>query len=118
MDINNLEIAQKIWQVIMPRIDFNDPESIPRAKRLVQECEVGGFIVFNAKRGLLKETTSQLQSLSTIPLLFGCDAERGVGQIVSDMTLFPFTMSLGAADDVDVVYDQAYFIAKEMKECG
>lgn len=118
MDINNLDIAQKIGQVIMPRIDFNDPKSIPRAKRLVQECEIGGFIIFNAKRDLLKETTSELQSLSKIPLLFGCDAERGVGQIVSDMTLFPFTMSLGAADDVDLVYNQASFIAKEMKECG
>lgn len=118
MDINNLDIAQKIGQVIMPRIDFNDPNSIPRAKRLVQECEVGGFIIFNAKRDLLKETTSELQSLAKIPLLFGCDAERGVGQIVSDMTLFPFTMSLGAADDVDLVYNQASFIAKEMKECG
>jgi beta-N-acetylhexosaminidase len=118
MDINNLDIAQKIGQVIMPRIDFNDPNSIPRAKRLVQECEVGGFIIFNAKRDLLKETTSELQSLAKIPLLLGCDAERGVGQIVSDMTLFPFTMSLGAADDLDLVYNQASFIAKEMKECG
>jgi len=118
MDITNLSNSQKIGQVIMPRIDFNDPESIPRARRLVQECEVGGFIIFNARRDSLKETTSELQSLSKIPLLFGCDAERGVGQIVSDMTLFPFTMSLGAADDVDLVYNQASFIAREMKECG
>jgi len=118
MDITDLSNSQKIGQVIMPRIDFNDPESIPRAKRLVQECEIGGFIIFNARRDLLKETTSELQSLSKIPLLFGCDAERGVGQIVSDMTLFPFTMSLGAADDVDLVYNQASFIAREMKECG
>ncbi len=118
MDINNLDIAQKIGQVIMPRIDFNDPESIPRAKRLVEECEVGGFIIFNGKRDIVSKTTQELQSISKIPLLFGCDAERGLGQIVSDMTIFPFTMSLGAADDVDLVYNQASFIAKEMKECG
>ncbi len=118
MDIINLDIAQKIGQVIMPRIDFNDPESILRAKRLVEECEVGGFIIFNGKRDIVSKTTKELQSISNIPLLFGCDAERGLGQIVSDMTLFPFTMSLGAADDVDLVYNQASFIAKEMKECG
>lgn len=118
MDINNLSNSQKIAQVIMPRIDFNDPESIPRARRLVKEFEVGGFIIFNAKQDLLKKTTSELQSVSKIPLLFGCDAERGVGQIVSDMTIFPFTMSLGAAGDEDLVYKQASFIAKQMKECG
>lgn len=118
MDITSLSNSQKIGQLLMPRIDFNDPESIPRARRLVKEFDVSGFIIFNAKRDILKETTSELQSLSKIPLLFGCDAERGVGQIVSDMTLFPFTMSLGAADDVDLVYNQASLIAKEMKECG
>jgi len=118
MDIINLDIAQKIGQVIMPRIDFNDPESIPRAKRLVEDCEVGGFIIFNGKRDIVSKTTQELQSISNIPLLFGCDAERGLGQIVSDMTVFPFTMSLGATDDVDLVYNQASFIAKEMKECG
>lgn len=118
LNINNLNMAQKIGQVIMPRIDFNDPNSLPLAKRLVKECEVGGFIIFNGKRDIVTETTRELQAVSEIPLLFGCDAERGLGQIVSDMTLFPFTMSLGAARDEELVYNQAHFIAHEMKECG
>jgi len=118
LDIKNLNINQKIGQVIMPRIDFNDPKSLPRARRLVEECEVGGFIIFNGMRDIVSKTTQELQSISKIPLLFGCDAERGLGQIVSDMTLFPFTMSLGAADDIDLVYNQAAFIAQEMKKCG
>jgi len=117
-DINDLNVAQKIGQVIMPRIDFNDPNSLPQAKRLVEECEVGGFIIFNGKRDIVTKTTRELQAISEIPLLFGCDAERGLGQIVSDMTLFPFTMSLGAARDEELVYNQAAFIAWEMKECG
>jgi beta-N-acetylhexosaminidase len=118
LNISNLNMAQKIGQVIMPRIDFNDPNSLPLAKRLVKECEVGGFIIFNGKRDIVTETTRELQAVSEIPLLFGCDAERGLGQIVSDMTLFPFTMSLGAARDEELVYNQAHFIAHEMKECG
>ena len=116
--INNLDLAQKIGQVIMPRIDFNDPDSIPRAKRLVEEYKVGGFIIFNGIHDVVAKTTSDLQSMSDIPLLFACDAERGVGQIVSDMSHFPFTMSLGAARDEELVYNQAAFIAQEMKECG
>ena len=117
-DIDNLNTAQKIGQVIMPRIDFNDPNSLTLAKRLVEECGVGGFIIYNGKRDTVTKTTRELQAVSDIPLLFGCDAERGAGQIVSDMTLFPFTMSLGAARDEELVYNQAAFIAQEMKECG
>lgn len=118
MNIDNLTMSQKIGQLIMPRIDFNDPDSLPRARRLVQEASVGGFIIFNGMRDLVMDATRELQSISQIPLLFGCDAERGVGQIVRDMTLFPFTMSLGAAHNEDLVYEQACYIAQEMKECG
>lgn len=118
LKIENLNQAQKIGQLVMPRIDFNIPETIERARRLVLEFEVGGFIIFNGKRDIVTKTTKELQSLSGIPLLFGCDAERGLGQIVSDMTLFPFTMSLGAAHNEELVYNQASFIAGELKECG
>ncbi len=34
------------------------------------------------------------------------------------MTLFPFTSSLGAIADEELVYKQAQFIAAEMRECG
>ena len=107
LNINNLSQAQKIGQLIMPRIDFKIPETIERARILVQEFEVGGFIIFNGKRDIVSETTRELQSISNIPLLFGCDAERGLGQIVSDKTLYPFTMSLGATRDEELVYKQA-----------
>ena len=118
LDNKNLDITQKIGQVIMPRIDFNDPKSLAMARRLVEECAVGGFIIFNGTRDIVSKTTQELQEISKIPLLFGCDAERGLGQVVSDMTIFPFTMSLGAANDLDLVYNQASFIARQMRECG
>ncbi|GJM15166.1 MAG: hypothetical protein DHS20C13_04930 [Thermodesulfobacteriota bacterium] len=118
LDNKNLDITQKIGQVVMPRIDFNDPESLVTARRLVEECAVGGFIIFNGTRDIVSKTTQELQEISKIPLLFGCDAERGLGQVVSDMTIFPFTMSLGAANNLDLVYNQSSFIAQEMRECG
>lgn len=108
----------KIAQLVMPRIDFKDSGSLPLARKLVKETHVGGFIIFGGTRDSVSRATEELQAASQIPLFFGCDAERGVGQIVSDMTLFPFTMSLGAIGDEALVYEQASIIAKEMKECG
>lgn len=118
LDIKNLDLAQKIGQLIMPRIDFKVPETIDRAIRLVEEFEVSGFIIFNGTSDIVAKTTHELQRNSNIPLLFGCDAERGLGQIVSDQTLFPFTMSLGAASDEELVYKQASFISQELRDCG
>ncbi len=118
LDISQLDDLQKVGQTIMPRLDFNDPGSLTLAKKLVRDFGVGGFIIFGGDRKSVRDATGELQSISGIPLLFGCDAERGVGQILSDMTLFPFTMSLAAAADEELVYSEARYIAREMKECG
>jgi beta-N-acetylhexosaminidase len=116
--LKNLNVYEKIAQLIMPRLDFNAPESIERAKKLVEKFCVGGFIVFGGERDQVKEVTEELQATSPSPLLFACDAERGVGQIISGTTQFPFVMSLGAIGDEELVYRQAGFIAEELKECG
>jgi beta-glucosidase-like glycosyl hydrolase len=118
INARELTISQKIGQLLMPRLDFRNSYSLPRAKELVEKSHIGGFIVFGTERGQIKEVTKELQSISHVPLFFACDAERGAGQIVSGATRFPFTMSLGAIGDEELVYRQAQFIAREMKDCG
>ncbi len=118
LELGELTIFEKIGQIVMPRLDFRDSDPLPHAKELVNKFQVGGFIVFSGERRQLKEATEDLQRNSQIPLFFACDAERGVGQVVSGTTRFPFTMALGAIGDEDLVYRQARFIAKEMKDCG
>src|SRR3972149_987450 len=117
-DLAKLSTSEIIGQIVMPRLDFRDSDPLPHAKELVQKFQVGGFIVFGGERRQLKEATEDLQRNSKIPLFFACDAERGVGQIVTGATRFPFTMALGAIGDEDLVYRQAGFIAEEMGECG
>lgn len=118
IDTEKLGLEGKIGQMVMPRLDFNDPGSLPLGRKLVAEWGVGGFIIFGGTIDTVAKAAQELDAASRIPLLFACDAERGVGQIVSDMTLFPFTMSLGAIGDQEFVYSQASLIAGEMKECG
>lgn len=117
-NLKELSTSEIIGQIVMPRLDFRDSDPFPHAKELVQKFQVGGFIVFGGERRQLKEATEDLQRNSKIPLFFACDAERGVGQIVTGATRFPFTMALGAIGDEDLVYRQAGFIAEEMGECG
>jgi beta-N-acetylhexosaminidase len=102
----------------MPRLDFRASGSLELARKLVQEYEVGGFIVFGGDTESVGSATEELQGLSRLPLLFGCDAERGLGQIVSGGSIFPFTMALGAADDEGLAYSEALFTAGEMRRYG
>src|SRR3989304_5057904 len=118
LNLPKLSTSEKIGQIVMPRLDFRDSDPFPHAKELVQKFQVGGFIVFGVERRQAKEATQELQRNSQIPLFFACDAERGVGQIVSGTTRFPFTMALGAIGDEELVYNQARYIAEEMKDCG
>lgn len=114
----DLPPPRRAAQFLMPRIDFSDSGSVRRAERLVRDFCVCGFIVFNGDVEQVRETTRGLASLSGLPLLFGCDVERGLGQRVSGATLFPFAMAQGAIDDEEVLRRQAVITAREMKYCG
>ena len=117
-DINTLTAAETAGQLVMPRIDFDNEKYLEQAVRFVEEYNVAGFIVFNGEIDQVRETTSVLQSKSKYPLLFGIDAERGLGQIVKGGTRFPFLMSQGASDSSELIELQAVNTAEEMKYCG
>ncbi len=119
-DINasDLDLRSRIGQAVMPRLDFKVDGSLELAKNLVREFHIGGFIIFGGDVESVRSAVEELQALSEVPLLFGCDAERGLGQIVSGGSIFPFTMALGAAGDEELVYSEALFTAREMRECG
>ncbi|MCA9809787.1 MAG: hypothetical protein KC473_05585, partial [Candidatus Dadabacteria bacterium] len=119
-DINasDLDLRSRIGQAVMPRLDFKVNGSLELAKKLVREFHVSGFIIFGGDIESVRSAVEELQALSEVPLLFGCDAERGLGQIVSGGSIFPFTMALGAAGDEELVYSEAMFTAREMRGCG
>ena len=113
-----LSVGEAIGQVIMPRLDFNETGHMENSVKLVRDYNVGGFIIFNGKIEQVREAVLELKSISKYPLLFGCDAERGLGQIVSGATKFPFLMSHGAADNNVLLEKQAEITAEEMRYAG
>ena len=117
-ELGYLSIRKKISQLLMPRVDFSEPNALSYARELVKKNHIGGFIVFGGSMEVLRDYTEQLQNLSEFPLFFGCDAERGLGQKLSGSTVFPFAMSLGAIGDEELVYRQASSISREMLYSG
>jgi len=111
-------VEELAGQIVMPVIHFNNSESIKNSIELVEKYKVGGFIIFNGELEQVRRHIDRLQASSDRLLLFGCDAERGLGQIVKGGTIFPFIMAQGAAGRYELIGKQAEITAEEMKYCG
>lgn len=88
-------LAEKIAQLLMVRIGSNLPpilrvhEDEERVARVLEECPVGGLLLFNGVWPEAMASLRSLQSQSKVPLLVASDIERGAGQQVAGLTLFP-----------------------------
>ncbi len=117
----SMPLREKIGQLIFVRVGSNLPpvktveQDEERALRLLEECPVGGLLLFNGGPDT-KEVLERLQAASRIPLLVGSDIERGVGQQVKGYTLFPHSMALGRRG-VDIGYFVEALV-REAREVG
>src|SRR5688572_33023086 len=90
----DLPLREKIAQLVFVRIGSNLPpiriveQDEERVARLLDECPVGGLLLFNGGPDT-KDVLERLQNRSQTPLLVASDIERGVGQQVKGYTLFP-----------------------------
>jgi beta-glucosidase-like glycosyl hydrolase len=122
---NHLSLREKVAQLIFVRIGSNLPpvrrveEDEERVARLLEECPVGGLLLFNGGANA-KQAVDRLQAASRVPLLVGSDVERGVGQQVKGYTLFPHAMAFGklGAGSERLVTDFARSVASESREVG
>src|SRR5262245_33338993 len=95
-----LSLREKIAQLVFVRIGSNMPpirtvaQDEERVARLMEECPVGGLLLFNGGPDT-KKSLERLQSASQTPLLVASDIERGVGQQVQGHTVFPHAMAFG-----------------------
>ncbi|MGI9427509.1 MAG: glycoside hydrolase family 3 protein [Bythopirellula sp.] len=95
-------LREKLAQLMFVRIGSNLPpvrkveQDAERIAELLQECPLGGLIVFNGSRDQTPAKLKQLQAISQVPLLISADIERGVGQQLHGPDLFPHAMAFDA----------------------
>lgn len=90
-----IDLRERLAQLIMVRIGSNLPpikrvgEDEERVARLLADCPVGGLLLFNGVWPEVRESLDRLQAASAAPLLVASDIERGAGQQVAGLTVFP-----------------------------
>ncbi|HTB31369.1 MAG TPA: glycoside hydrolase family 3 N-terminal domain-containing protein [Bacteroidia bacterium] len=86
--------------------------------KLIDEHKIGGLIFFKGTPCKQAELCNYYQSLSTVPMLIGMDAEWGLAMRLDSVPRFPFQMALGAMQDTSLVFKMGVEIAKECKRLG
>ena len=122
--INNMDLKDKISQMIMVRVRSDYYASDNYYKKQVDDWiinkKVGGLITFDGNGNVhgMFNNHRYFQDISDIPLFIASDLERGAGQQMKGGTLFPSNMAVAATGDSYNAYLQGEITAKEAKALG
>ncbi len=117
-----LTLEEKVAQLVVAYIEGGRPREgsggWERARRLVREQRVGGFIVGVGSGHGTASWLNELQALSAIPLLVTADLEWGPGTRLRGATVLPMNMAMAAAGDARIAYEAGRITALEARAAG
>lgn len=121
--LRRMTIEEKVGQMIACRFtaDFRNADSpaIKVLDDLVAKSGIGGLILFAPARVYeTAELVNGFQKQAKVPLLMAADFERGVANRVTNATLFPPFMALGAAGSEDLAFEVGRITALEGRAMG
>jgi beta-N-acetylhexosaminidase len=120
--LRKMTLEEKVGQMIAIRFTGafrnSDSEYLKTLESLVVKHKVGGLILFGGEVYETAELANAFQKLAKVPLLLASDFERGVGNQITNATLFPPLMSLGAAGSEDLAYEMGRITALEGRAMG
>ncbi len=101
---NQMTLDERIGQLFMIAAYSNkDTVHENRIARLVKNYKIGGVIFFQGGPIRQANLTNRYQSLSKIPLFVGIDAEWGLSMRLDSVARFPWNMTLGAIQNLDLI---------------
>lgn len=132
--LSRLTLREKAAQMVWPSIfgDYTSGDS-PQWQRItdyIQREKVGGFTISVGSPTEIASKLNAMQSMSSIPLLFGADLEAGAGFRarggfflpnaidLGGAVVFPPEMAIGATGDTLLAYEQGRLTAVEGRALG
>ncbi len=120
--LRKMTLEEKIGQMIAVRFTgaFRnaDSEYLRGLESLITKTKIGGLILSGGEVYETAELTNAFQKLAKVPLLFASDLERGAGTQLTNATLFPPLMSLGASGSEEQAYEMGRITAVEGRAVG
>lgn len=114
MDLSRLSLRQQVAQTVIIH------EKKPVADQTVGGVFIGAQIITEVEDGVaaVRETVSRYRKNMDTPPVVMSDFENGCGMMIQGLTPFPYLMSLGCANDVQLAYEYGKATAMEARTVG
>jgi beta-N-acetylhexosaminidase len=117
--LKNMSLDEKIGQLFMVAAYSNkNNEHTAEIEHLISNYHIGGLIFFQDDPLKQAYLTNYYQSISKYPLMIGIDGEWGLNMRLKNTQKFPYSISLGALNNNQLVYDVGAAIGRECKRMG
>jgi len=116
---NKMSLREKVGQLFMISAYSNkDSVHVNEVNKLVQDYKVGGVIFFQGGPVRQAKLTNLYQSKAKVPLFVGIDAEWGLAMRLDSTYRYPWNMTLGAIQDLNLIEKVGRNMANENKRIG
>lgn len=117
--LNRLSTRERVAQLFMVAcFPTLGEKHIEKIRKQVKEEKIGGIMFSVGHPTQIVELGNQFQVLSEVPMLFAVDGEWGPSMRVDSTLRFPRQMTLGAIENIQLIYDMGAEIAKQCKAMG
>ncbi len=117
--LQSLTLEEKIGQLFMVAAYSNkDEKHFEKIKNLINEYNIGGLMFLQGGPLRQARLTNKYQKISKVPLMIAQDAEWGLSMRIDSVFRFPWQMTLGAVQDIELIYKMGYEIGKQCNRLG
>lgn len=116
---SNMTLDEKLGQLFFANAYSNkDSVHVNKVKELVSKYKIGGLIFFQGGPVRQAKLTNIYQSKAKVPLFIGLDAEWGLSMRLDSTYAYPWNMTLGAIQDLDLIEKVGRQMGSECKRMG
>ena len=116
---STLSLDEKIGQLFFPMVfSKKNDQHFKEIKTLIQDHHIGGLIFSQGTPVKQTQWLNDFQSQSKVPLLVTMDAEWGVAMRLDSVVPFPWSMTLGASRDYEIIRKVGQRIGEQERLLG
>lgn len=116
---NSLSFDERVGQLFMVAAFSNkDSAHVRGIDKLVTDYKVGGLIFFQGGPVRQAKLTNRYQKKAKTPLFIGIDAEWGLSMRLDSTYRYPWNMTLGAVQDLQLIKKMGYQMGRQNKRMG
>ena len=117
--LNSMTLREQVAQLFVVALHPRQGEaSINRVMAELYDEQIGGVIWGQVPPTEYVHLLNRMQAQVRIPLLVTMDAEWGVGMRVDSVIRFPQQLTLGAIQDLNLIYEFGLEVARQCRELG